>query len=127
MSKLTKRANRYAQISVRKDPNYRVASLLKIFGTSNLADIKDLEEDKNNGINTWPVVLGKEKSAQLSIGSILISTILVFINKRVVPLIKKGITFWNHFLIQASTSFVLVEFQQLTFHKDNKLRKVNSN
>lgn len=65
------------------DPINYVPCFLSIFGTSNLADIKDLEEDKNNGINTWPVVLGKEKSAQLSIASILISTILVLINKNI--------------------------------------------
>ena len=65
------------------DPINYMPCFLSIFGTSNLADIKDLEQDKNNGINTWPVVLGKEKSAQLSIGSILISTILVLINKNI--------------------------------------------
>jgi len=65
------------------DPLNYLPCFLSIFGTSNLADIKDIEEDKKNGINTWPVVLGKEKSAQLSVGSILLSTILVLINKNI--------------------------------------------
>ena len=66
-----------------KDPLNYVPCFLSILGTSNLADIKDIEEDKENGIDTWPVLLGKEKSAQLSFGIILLSTLLVLINKNI--------------------------------------------
>jgi len=69
--------------SILKDPINYFPCFLSILGTSNLADIKDIEDDKENKINTWPVLVGKEKSAQLSIGVILISTLLVLMNKNI--------------------------------------------
>jgi len=47
------------------DPLNYIPCFLSILGTSNLADIKDLEEDKEDGINTWPVIFGKEKSSKI--------------------------------------------------------------
>ena len=65
------------------DPLNYIPCFLSILGTSNLADIKDLEEDKEDGINTWPVIFGKEKSAKISILILLISTYLVAINNNI--------------------------------------------
>ena len=65
------------------DPLNYIPCFLSILGTSNLADIKDLEEDKEDGINTWPVILGKEKSAKISILILLLSTYLVAINENI--------------------------------------------
>lgn len=51
-----------------------------IFSSSNLLDIRDIDEDKQNGINTLPVILGPENSQLVSIFSILLSSILIFFN-----------------------------------------------
>jgi|TARA_Y100000389_G_scaffold5404_1_gene5174 4-hydroxybenzoate polyprenyltransferase len=65
------------------DPLNYMPCFLSILGTSNLADIKDLKEDKEDGIRTWPVILGKENSAKVSILILLISTYLVGINSNI--------------------------------------------
>ena len=65
------------------DPLNYIPCFLSIVGTSNLADIKDLEEDKEDGINTWPVIFGKETSAKISILILLMSTYLVAINSNI--------------------------------------------
>ena len=44
--------------------------------TTNLADIKDIEEDRNNNINTIPVTYGKTNTQALIYGSITISSLL---------------------------------------------------
>jgi hypothetical protein len=69
--------------SILMDPINYIPCFLSILGTSNLADIKDIEEDRENGINTWPVILGKEKSAKISGFLIFLSTIIVLINKNI--------------------------------------------
>ena len=40
---------------------------LTLFATSNIADCKDIEEDKKDGIQTIPVVLGQNKSNMVSL------------------------------------------------------------
>ena len=51
-----------------------------IFSSSNLLDIKDATEDKQNGIYTLPVLFGVETSKWISIITIAISSILIFFN-----------------------------------------------
>lgn len=46
---------------------------LNIFATSNIADIKDYEEDFNNNISTLPTLLGKDKSKYIIIICALLS------------------------------------------------------
>ena len=41
--------------------------LLNIFATTNIADIKDYKEDKDNNISTLPTVIGKEESKYIII------------------------------------------------------------
>lgn len=65
------------------DPINYVPCFLSILGTSNLADIKDIDDDRRDNINTWPVLLGEKKSANISIILIFLSTILVGINKNI--------------------------------------------
>ena len=65
------------------DPINYIPCFLSILGTSNLADIKDIEEDKEEGINTWPVLFGKKKAAQISIVLIFLSTIIFGINENI--------------------------------------------
>lgn len=54
---------------------------LTLFSSSNLADIKDIEEDKINEINTIPVILGSEKTQWLSLLAVCLSGYLIAINQ----------------------------------------------
>ena len=52
---------------------------LNIFATTNIADFKDIDEDKSNNIKTLPIIVGKQKCIKLIILLLLLS-ILFFIN-----------------------------------------------
>lgn len=47
-------------------------TFLSLFSTTNLADLKDIDEDLINGVNTLPIILGSEKTK----GIVLISSFL---------------------------------------------------
>lgn len=51
-----------------------------IFSSSNLLDIKDIDEDKENGIETLPVLLGSNNSQMISIFSIFLSSLAIIFN-----------------------------------------------
>tara|TARA_Y100000389_G_C17464070_1_gene524080 strand:+ start:582 stop:1406 length:825 start_codon:yes stop_codon:yes gene_type:complete len=53
---------------------------LTLFGSSNIADSKDIIEDNNNNITTIPILIGEENSNTLSVFCILLSSLLFFIN-----------------------------------------------
>ncbi len=53
---------------------------LTLLATSNYADIKDLQEDKLNNIETIPVKYGKKNSNLISITALFISSILLINN-----------------------------------------------
>ena len=55
--------------------------LLTIFATSNLNDIKDIEEDKFNGIDTLPVLLGRENSNYLILICLAASSLIFGMNE----------------------------------------------
>lgn len=55
--------------------------LLTIFATSNLNDIKDIEEDKFNGIDTLPVLLGRENSNYLILLCLAMSSLIFGMNE----------------------------------------------
>ena len=75
--------------SIIHDNNYDILNypldyiplFLTLFGYSNLADIKDLEEDKDDGINTIPVKYGDKISRNISFFSILLASILFGFNQ----------------------------------------------
>ena len=71
------------------DPINYLPCFLSILGTSNLADIKDIEEDRELGINTWPVLFGKQNSAKISIFILLLSSYLLAINEKLVLTLEK--------------------------------------
>ena len=48
-----------------------------IFATSNIADIIDIEEDKENGIETFTIKAGMKKSLNFTLISLLLSSILL--------------------------------------------------
>ena len=70
------------------DNNYNILNfpldylpvLFNILGLSNLLDIKDIEEDSVNNINTIPVQYGKENSIMFSLFCLFISSILFGLN-----------------------------------------------
>ena len=55
--------------------------ILTIFATSNLNDIKDIEEDKFNGITTLPVFMGKDRSNMLILLCLALSSFIYGINE----------------------------------------------
>lgn len=61
------------------DYNVGYSTFLNLFALTNLADLKDYNEDIINGVNTLPIVLGESKTKSIILGSALLS-ILLFIN-----------------------------------------------
>ena len=53
---------------------------LTLFAASNLADIKDIEEDKVNQINTLPVVYGANNSKIISLLCLFLSSLMIAFN-----------------------------------------------
>ena len=72
-----------------QDSNYLIISLdvfrtmtptfLNLFALTNLADLKDYDEDLFNGVNTLPIILGPFKTKGIVLLSSILSTIM-FIN-----------------------------------------------
>lgn len=58
-------------------PNIYLPDMLLMFGCSNMLDIKDIEEDKKNNINTLPVKYGEETSKNITNISYIISFVIV--------------------------------------------------
>tara|TARA_B100000497_G_C7679559_1_gene411029 strand:- start:169 stop:1008 length:840 start_codon:yes stop_codon:yes gene_type:complete len=65
---------------VLNDPYIYLSSILSMFGSSNLLDIKDIEEDKKENINTLPVLYGKKNSIIISNFSIFLSMLIFYFN-----------------------------------------------
>ena len=53
---------------------------LSLLATSNLVDAKDVIEDKNNNINTIPVLIGEKNSNTFSVVLLFLSCFLFYIN-----------------------------------------------
>ena len=53
---------------------------LTLFAASNIVDNKDIIEDKQNGINTIPVVIGEENSNMLNMVLLILSSLLLGFN-----------------------------------------------
>ena len=69
----------YVEFSELIHNNSFLPIFFNIFATTNIADFKDIEEDKSNNINTLPLIFGKQKSTYLIILSSFLS-IIFFIN-----------------------------------------------
>ena len=54
-------------------------TFLNLFALTNLADLKDYDEDLLNGVNTLPIILGPKKTKGIVLLSSILSTIM-FIN-----------------------------------------------
>lgn len=59
--------------------NLYISNCLSVFASSNIMDIKDIDEDKKDKINTLPVVYGKENAIAISHFAIMTS-IYIFLN-----------------------------------------------
>ena len=59
-----------------QDPVTYIPPMLTIMGSSNIADIKDIDEDKEQHINTIPVILGEEYSHYFTVVVMFLSTII---------------------------------------------------
>jgi len=61
-------------------PTIYIPSVLLMFGSSNMLDIKDIDEDKEANIKTLPVLLGREKSELLSNSCIALGLVIYLTN-----------------------------------------------
>lgn len=62
------------------DYNLIITSILSMFGSSNLLDIKDVNEDKKENINTLPVLYGIDFTISISHISIFLAMIIFYNN-----------------------------------------------
>ena len=53
---------------------------LTLFAASNIVDNKDIIEDRENGIQTIPVVIGEEKSNMVNMLALIASSLLLGFN-----------------------------------------------
>jgi hypothetical protein len=67
--------------SILNDPTLYLPSFFLMFGSSNLLDIKDIDEDANENINTLPVLYGENIAITLSHSALLIAMLLFFQNE----------------------------------------------
>lgn len=58
------------------DYNVGYSTFLNLFALTNLADLKDYDEDTINGVNTLPIILGESKIKSIILGSVLLSAFL---------------------------------------------------
>jgi hypothetical protein len=65
---------------VLNDPAIYISALLSMFGSSNLIDIKDKEEDEKENINTLPVLYGEKNAIAISHFSIFLSILIFYFN-----------------------------------------------
>ena len=64
-----------------KEPTIILPSILNMFASSNLLDIKDIDEDKKENINTIPVIFGKNIAISMSHISIILAMLIYFNNE----------------------------------------------
>ena len=70
---------------------------LILFASSNIADAKDVEEDKINKIDTIPVKIGKDRSNMISLFALSIASLMIGLNPHYLdrPLINSVIEIQN--------------------------------
>ena len=91
---------------VLNDPYIYLSSTLYMFASSNLLDIKDIDEDKSENINTIPVLYGENNAIIISHTSLLIAMFIFFQNEN----------FYNNYILSG-----LYELQILSsFFLNNK-------
>jgi hypothetical protein len=66
--------------SILSDWNTLAPPILNLFGTSNMMDVVDTEQDAHNGINTLPVVMGKDMATDISKGATMLGAVGHFLH-----------------------------------------------
>ena len=77
--------------SILKYPMDYLPCAMTMFSSSTILDIKDIEEDKINGVRTIPSVYGLEKSQMLTIFLLGLSSLLVGLNPNYLEMTQKTI------------------------------------
>ena len=62
--------------NILNDPYNYVPCILLLFASTNYADIMDIEEDKQNKIQTFPVTFGEENTTKIIFASLALSSLL---------------------------------------------------
>ena len=66
--------------NILNSPHDYLPCTLTLFAASNIVDNKDIIEDRENGIQTIPVVIGEEKSNMLNMVALIASSLLLGFN-----------------------------------------------
>jgi hypothetical protein len=97
--------------SILTEPNIYLPSLFSMFASSNLLDIKDIDEDKNENINTIPVLYGENNAIIISHSALFISMFIFFQNEN----------FYNNYFLSALYELQIFSSFFLNYKKNNKL------
>lgn len=62
--------------NILNDPYDYIPCMLVLFASTNYADIMDIEEDKQNKIQTFPVTFGEENTTKIIFASLALSSLL---------------------------------------------------
>ena len=96
--------------SILTEPNIYLPSLFSMFASSNLLDIKDIDEDKNENINTIPVLYGENNAIIISHSALLISMFIFFQNEN----------FYNNYFLSGLYELQIFSSFFLNYKKNNK-------
>tara|TARA_B100000424_G_scaffold261963_1_gene247501 strand:+ start:1744 stop:2604 length:861 start_codon:yes stop_codon:yes gene_type:complete len=98
-----------------------VPPALILFASSNIADAKDVEEDKVNKIDTIPVRIGKDKSNMVSLFALSIASLMIGLNPHYLdrPLINSVIEIQN-----AGISVLPLLMTNITLFNNTILEKI---
>lgn len=96
--------------SVINDPTLYLPSFFLMFGSSNLLDIKDIDEDRSENINTLPVLYGENKAIAISHSALLIAMLIFFQNAN----------FYNNLLLSSLYEGQIFGSFFINYKKNNK-------
>ena len=96
--------------SIFNEPTIYLPSFFLMFASSNLLDIKDIDEDKNENINTIPVLYGINNTIIISHSALLIAMIIFFQNEN----------FYNNYFLSGLYESQIFGSFFLNYKKNNK-------
>lgn len=96
--------------SIFNEPTIYLPSFFLMFASSNLLDIKDINEDKNENINTIPVLYGINNAIIISHSALLIAMIIFFQNEN----------FYNNYFLSGLYESQIFGSFFLNYKKNNK-------
>lgn len=96
--------------SILTEPTIYLPSLFSMFASSNLLDIKDIDEDKNENINTIPVLYGENNAIIISHSALFISMFIFFQNEN----------FYNNYFLSGLYELQIFSSFFLNYKKNNK-------